>query len=200
MLVRIIYASEAKTKIDVPMSRAILEKAQENNERNDLTGMLVFNSRYFLQAIEGSPQKINALYNVLMTDPRHTNLFILGYEHITERMYGEWRMNYATLNEANKRAFLKYSPSSVFNPYELTAENALRFMQDLSALTMGVEEEAAPSPKRSSGKCGRSPISTPPRPPTSGSGRRAAGWRPRRRGSRGPGRRARPRRARGSGA
>lgn len=149
MLVRIIYASEAKAKIDVPMIRSILEKAQENNERNDLTGMLVFNSRYFLQAIEGSPEKINGLYNVLMTDPRHTNLFILGYEHITERMYGEWRMNYATLNEANKRAFLKYSPSSVFDPYQLTAANALRFMQDLSSTIMSDAEEEAPAVRRS---------------------------------------------------
>lgn len=147
MLVRIIYASEASQKIDVPMIRAILEKAQENNERNDLTGMLVFNSRYFLQAIEGCPQRINALYRTLMVDPRHRNLFILGYEHVTERMYGEWRMNYATLNEANKRAFLKYSPSSVFDPYQLTAENALRFMNDLSAATVRSQAEE-PAEKR----------------------------------------------------
>lgn len=133
MLVRLIYASEANGKIGVDMVKQILAKAQAKNDQNDLTGMLVFNSKYFLQAIEGSPARINHLYNVLMRDPRHKNLFILGYEHISERIYGEWRMGYATLTEANKRTFLKYSSTSVFNPYDLTAENALRFMTDLQS-------------------------------------------------------------------
>lgn len=39
----------------------ILAQAQQNNERNGITGALVFNHNYFLQSIEGARPVINEL-------------------------------------------------------------------------------------------------------------------------------------------
>ncbi|WP_240365972.1 BLUF domain-containing protein [Psychrobacter sp. KH172YL61] len=44
----------------------ILEQAQQNNERNGITGALVFNHNYFLQSIEGARPVINGLLRKLV--------------------------------------------------------------------------------------------------------------------------------------
>lgn len=58
-------------------------------------------------------------------------------------VYGACHIPHAKLNEANKRTFLKYSSTSVFNPYDLTAANALKFMTDLHSIKLQstVEQE-----------------------------------------------------------
>ncbi|UXH80333.1 BLUF domain-containing protein [Roseateles amylovorans] len=139
MLVRLIYASTAKETVDIQEFKRILLQAQGNNQRRDLTGMLVFNSKVFLQALEGDRDKINDLYGRLMRDPRHHSLAILKFAEIEERHWANWSMGFAAPNADNRALFLKNSTQSVFNPYGMGAnavENLLmRLASSAIALT-----------------------------------------------------------------
>ena len=132
MLVRLLYASTASENLDAAEFRRILAQAQVNNQRLDLTGMLAFNSRVFLQALEGDRDTVNALYAKLMRDPRHTRLAILKLGTIEERMWSGWSMGFAAPNADHRALFLRHSCQSSFNPYAMPAEALERLLQGLS--------------------------------------------------------------------
>jgi len=73
-LVRLIYASQVTDRVTQEDIQQIVEAAKRNNSRAELTGLLCFNRKYFLQVLEGSRTKVNAAYQHIKKDPRHNNL------------------------------------------------------------------------------------------------------------------------------
>jgi Sensors of blue-light using FAD len=63
MLVRLIYASRAREDVDLAECRRLVSTSQASNALAELTGVLLFNSMTFVQALEGETDKVNALYN-----------------------------------------------------------------------------------------------------------------------------------------
>ena len=144
MLIRLVYASIAENSVDMTEFKKILETAQKNNAARDLTGMLAFNSKIFLQALEGSRELVNDLYAKLMADPRHRNLLVLKYEEVAERHWNDWSMGFASASSANRALFLKHSMQSVFNPYAMTGDAALNLLMDLSSHVSRMGEQEQP--------------------------------------------------------
>jgi hypothetical protein len=131
MLSRLIYSSEPSRALDDQQVTAILTTARQNNERNDITGMLVFDSTAFLQVIEGDREKLSKLYAALVRDPRHHHLTILGMGPIDEREFSSWQMGFAAAHAGHRALFLKHSASSRFEPQRMTAHSALSLLKDL---------------------------------------------------------------------
>jgi Sensors of blue-light using FAD len=143
MIYRLIYVSTALDSVDLNEFKRILATAQTNNAARDLTGMLAFNSKVFLQALEGSREAINDLYSKLVRDPRHFNLMLLKYAPIEVRNWSNWSMGFAAPNADNRALFLKYSNQSVFNPYGMPGDNAEKLLIELSNTSMALEAKAA---------------------------------------------------------
>ena len=143
MLIRLVYASTAQSAVDLNEFKRILLQAQANNHRRDLTGMLAFNSKIFLQALEGSREQINDLYSKLMRDPRHKAVTLLSYKEIEERHWANWSMGFAAPNSDNRALFLKYSQQSVFNPYTMKADAVEKMLMELARTAIAL---AAPAP------------------------------------------------------
>jgi hypothetical protein len=139
MIYRLVYVSTALDSVDLNEFKRILTTAQTNNGARDLTGMLAFNSKVFLQALEGSREAINDLYAKLVRDPRHFNLMLLKYAQIDERHWSNWSMGFAAPNADNRALFLKYSNQSMFNPYGMTGDNAEKLLKELSESTMSLD-------------------------------------------------------------
>ncbi|MGL4229762.1 MAG: BLUF domain-containing protein [Casimicrobium sp.] len=139
MIYRLVYVSTALDSVDLNEFKKILNTAQTNNGARDLTGMLAFNSKVFLQALEGSREAINDLYAKLVRDPRHFNLMLLKYASIEQRHWSAWSMGFAAPNADNRALFLKYSNQSVFNPYGMTGDNAEQLLIELSSTTMSLD-------------------------------------------------------------
>jgi len=110
-----------------------LDKARTNNARSGITGMLFFNRQYFLQSIEGPRTLINRLLIKLIADNRHYDLQIIECDDIEERIWPSWAMNYATPSKANTALYLKYSNTTSFNPFLLSANSARSFLTDMAA-------------------------------------------------------------------
>ena len=171
MLIRLVYASTAQSGVDLNEFKRILLQAQANNHRRDLTGMLAFNSKIFLQALEGSRDQINDLYARLMRDPRHKTVTLLNYKEIEERHWANWSMGFAAPNTDNRALFLKYSQQSVFNPYNMKADAVEKMLMELAttaiALAAPAPAAAAPaeaSPSQSAPLMAASPLPRTPPP------------------------------------
>lgn len=133
MLARLIYVSEATDALNLPAVEAILQQARQKNRMRDISGMLLFDAKAFLQVIEGDPQKLTDLYGRIAQDTRHRRLKLLEFAAITERRFGAWAMDFAGAGSSNREIFLRYSAASVFQPYELNAGNALAILDALAS-------------------------------------------------------------------
>lgn len=153
MLVRLIYASTATEGVGLNEFKFILQQSQANNQRRDLTGILAFNSKIFLQGLEGSREQINELYTRLLQDKRHHTVAILDYAEIEEREWGQWSMGFAAPSADNRALFLKYSGQSVFNPYIMGGSAVKKMLGELAgkSILMSVPtEQANPAEPKSS--------------------------------------------------
>ena len=144
MLVRLIYASTATEGVGMTEFKGILQQSQANNTRRDLTGVLAFNSKVFLQGLEGSREQINDLYSRLMRDTRHHTVAILEYAEIEERDWAQWSMGFAAQSADNRALFLKYSGQSVFNPYAMSGSAVKKLLGELGGKSISMTVPAAP--------------------------------------------------------
>lgn len=132
MLVRLIYASAATSSVDAVLLDDIKQVAQLNNDRRDLTGMLVFDARHFLQVLEGERWVVNTLLASLQRDPRHRNLTALDLREIPEREFAQWDMAFVPASQASRPLLLRYGVCGRFEPLSMTAGGALGLLLALA--------------------------------------------------------------------
>jgi len=77
----------------------LLEKARSNNERDNITGCLIYNMREFVQVLEGDREKILPLYERLKVDSRHIYVHLVSDDEIEERTFPNWGMAYYPIDE-----------------------------------------------------------------------------------------------------
>lgn len=83
----------------------LLQKARENNMRDDITGCLIYYKGGFVQLLEGDKEKIEALYAKIEIDPRHKNVTIFSEDEISKRTFPNWGMAYYPINENNTNQY-----------------------------------------------------------------------------------------------
>jgi hypothetical protein len=88
----ILYVSQAKTEISDTEHSHILEIARNNNEKHDITGMLLSQNGNFVQLLEGSRDALMPLYGKICSDPRHGDITTLYYEPCKKRIFSYWSM------------------------------------------------------------------------------------------------------------
>lgn len=94
-LFTLLYVSEF-TSADAGAIARLCEQSRHNNERDDITGLLVFDGRAFCQFIEGPRAAIERLYERLERDPRHTRIRMLQASSSNgARRFPSWRLGYA---------------------------------------------------------------------------------------------------------
>lgn len=130
-LVRLIYASMASDRITQDDIQQIVTTAKENNSKADLSGMLCFNRKFFLQVLEGARSRVNATYRHILKDPRHTDVVLVSYQEISRREFPNWHLGYVPEAGVNSDICLRYSGHREFNPYEMSGESCLNMMLEL---------------------------------------------------------------------
>ena len=72
--------------------RSILDVARRNNATAGVTGALLFSRGHFAQVLEGSPEAVEATFERIQLDRRHTGVNLVEYVDIAERAFGSWAM------------------------------------------------------------------------------------------------------------
>ena len=116
----------------------ISEISIEQNQADNVTGILCYGNGYFLQCVEGSEQALTNLKNRLLVDDRHKELKILDFSQISQRRFTNWSLRSVTLERwmTKEPELKKFMP---FKPYDWNSSEWPRFVDILQ----GYYEEQA---------------------------------------------------------
>lgn len=136
MLIRLIYASRVAPGVDSRHVRDILAASQRNNHDRGVSGVLLFNSGYFLQWLEGGRRAVNERFRVIGADARHRDAQILCYETVSNRTFPGWTMGYTGEGGMNAELLFRYSEGTGFDPFALTADAATAMVRELAGASL----------------------------------------------------------------
>ncbi len=106
----LIYVSIATVDFSEAQLMEILTVSRKNNERDDLTGMLLYKDRRFMQLLEGPEAAVCATYARIAKDERHHDTTILREAWAEERDFVDWSMGFQTLDGETASAIPGLSP------------------------------------------------------------------------------------------
>ena len=96
-LFRVVYVSRnllPEGAAEAELER-ILAAARPGNAALGVTGALLFSEDCFAQALEGPPDAVEAVFEAIQCDPRHTAVVVLEAAPVPSREFGAWSMAYA---------------------------------------------------------------------------------------------------------
>ena len=95
-LVRLVYVSRAAADLledDHRASvRSILETSRRNNAAADVSGALLFGGGHFAQILEGPAEAVEATFERIQLDDRHTRVNLIDFAPAGERRFASWSM------------------------------------------------------------------------------------------------------------
>ena len=133
-IVRLIYASRLKKKLDHAAVEKIADVSRRNNRKLGVTGALCSSPRGFLQILEGPAEAVNELYNRIVRDPRHADVSLLEYVKVPFREFENWSMAYVRTDEIAQALLHKYSTHRVFDPFTMGPMQARVFLLAITEL------------------------------------------------------------------
>jgi hypothetical protein len=88
----------AKEDIEKEVQK-ILQSAQKNNPRINVTGALLYSGGWFCQVIEGDYEVLDELFETIQMDERHGEVTVLHFEPLEARGFSEWAMAFAGIQD-----------------------------------------------------------------------------------------------------
>jgi hypothetical protein len=145
-LTRLIYFSENKLGL---VGRAgkiakLQAVAVDRNRQVEVTGALVYDDLWFVQALEGEQQAVKATFDRIARDRRHANTKTISLANVPERLFGEWSMGFAARNAKTEPLFGLHWCNKGMNPGSMTEKGILTLMVELGRSgSMGSHSKAA---------------------------------------------------------
>ncbi len=97
---RLTYISKFSRTLSRDEINAIGRVSSQNNQQANVTGVLLCLGGIFFQILEGDAEKIDRIYERILTDDRHTDILCLKSEmEVEERMFPDWSMQTINLDE-----------------------------------------------------------------------------------------------------
>lgn len=93
-MLQMIYTSAATRKISPKELQELLVISRQNNIRNGITGMLLFEDGTFLQVLEGEEEVVERTYQRIAQDPRHNKILLIARFELEQRSFNDWEMCY----------------------------------------------------------------------------------------------------------
>ena len=70
----------------------ILISSERNNPKSEVTGLLIFGSKLYLQFLEGPENSVDVTFNRIKSDKRHNEIRILKESKSDRRLFASWTM------------------------------------------------------------------------------------------------------------
>lgn len=111
--------------------KAIIARAQANNEVDGLTGYLLVDETWFVQILEGDEGRVRATYDRIRDDPRHTDVTLISERKLRARSFPEWSMGGTVRTDENEAIFARHGLGRAFDPNSLTGPSIVALAMDL---------------------------------------------------------------------
>ncbi len=116
----------------------ILAKSRVNNERDGITGALLFNAGCFAQVLEGPLERVESAFERIQQDERHGDVSLLALDQIHHRPFPNWAIGFIGASDIHAKRFAAIGSSSGFDPSRLSGDEIHSLLKELA-----IEEEAA---------------------------------------------------------
>ncbi len=93
-MIQLSYISSVAHPMSTEQLVELLQQCLTNNQRDGITGMLVYGNDTFLQTLEGEEQAVDRVYAKILQDPRHSKVKSLARRTIEARQYADWSMGF----------------------------------------------------------------------------------------------------------
>jgi hypothetical protein len=103
----------------------ILKTSQFNNERDGITGALIFDDLWFVQALEGDRETVWKTFDRIRYDARHYGVTIVDAREVEAREFGEWSMALITRNAGTAAVLDEFGPNGRMNIRSMKVESFL---------------------------------------------------------------------------
>ncbi len=111
--------------------RSIITVSQRNNQRDGITGYLIFDKHYFLQILEGNRDTIFTTFKRIQGDSRHSTVTLMQTREIGARGFPQWTMGGSMRSPEKQEIFLRYGIADHIDATKLTAGTVLALAEDL---------------------------------------------------------------------
>lgn len=95
MLKRMAWSSIPSPSFTAARLGEIIAPARIDNQRNQVSGMLVYTGAHFLEIVEGDERDLEAIWSRVERDDRHQGLLQHGSEPCDGRWFADWKVGYA---------------------------------------------------------------------------------------------------------
>ena len=95
----ITYVSTSSKILTEADRKHLLDVSRENNLRDDITGLLLFEYGSFMQTFEGPKGPVAELFKRIQKDQRHHGMIVLLDHEILERAFPHWKMAYRNVGD-----------------------------------------------------------------------------------------------------
>jgi Sensors of blue-light using FAD len=135
-LFRLLYRSDSElTGADRAVREAafaISDAAAERNQREGITGALMFAGSVFVQMLEGERDALETTFERICRDMRHRRLIILDYSEIEQRIFENWSMVAFEGDERARSLFPAIGEATKFvHRNRMTSTAAVQMMQSM---------------------------------------------------------------------
>lgn len=138
MITHLLYRSVSKGELPTKQLQSILEKSKANNERDEISGILLYRGKMFLQLIEGSEAAVAKTFARVRTDSRHYDVGIMMKIETEARIFPHWTMGIIPEPE-NAKTFdsLKAVIDATFKIGRQDRSTIVTVLKDFSAADSG---------------------------------------------------------------
>lgn len=120
IIVRLTYFSRNRLdRLSGPMSdrfSEILATSVANNSRDDVTGALIYDDKWFAQVLEGTEVTVSQTFERILCDQRHSDIALVKMETVIKRRFGFRWMVSAPWRDDNSALFRQYGEAERFDP------------------------------------------------------------------------------------
>jgi hypothetical protein len=123
-LANLVYISSTKNDMSEDDLLDILHEARTFNSACGITGLLLYRDYFFIQVLEGDYQAIEALFERISKDSRHSHILKLYTAPISERRFSQWAMGFASPNAMRLQDIEGFAAFFAHQPTPTSAEVA----------------------------------------------------------------------------
>jgi hypothetical protein len=116
----------------------ILVTSVANNRRDDITGVLVHDGRWFAQMLEGREAIVSETFERILRDERHLDVSLVSVHPIGARRFPDWWMRGIAYDDNNSELFRHYGENHQFNPPLMRVDRLCDLIEELADRTGAV--------------------------------------------------------------
>ena len=107
-MIQLAYVSTATRLMSQDDLAGLLRQSRTFNAAHDITGMLLYKDRSFIQVLEGDEEVVMPLYDRIRRDLRHEKVKTLFVSDIDERDFATWSMGFKNLDGVDVQSLQGY--------------------------------------------------------------------------------------------